>query len=90
MNLSGRHNKQGVEKMVSEYQYLWYVVDTTKNFAGRFIESGWEYQDDAHDRYKELRETFGERFKVASLGAIRKRGVADTRREEHWILGAVA
>ena len=76
--------------MASEYQYLWYVVDTTKDFKGRFIESGWEYRGDAHDRYKELRETFGTRFAVASLGTIRKHGVADTRCEDHWIIGAIA
>lgn len=76
--------------MASEYQYLWYVVDTTKNFSGRFIESGWDYREDAHDRYKELRETFGSRFVVATLGCIRKHGIADTRCEEHWIVGAIA
>ena len=75
--------------MASEYQYLWYVVDTTKNFSGRFIESGWEYRGDAHDRYKELRETFDDRFQVVGLGTMLKHGI-DARREDHWIVGAIA
>lgn len=76
--------------MASEYQYLWYVIDTKKDFKGRFIESGCDHFWDAHDRYKELRETFGDRFAVAGLGTLLIHGVADTRREEHWILGAIA
>jgi hypothetical protein len=77
-------------KMISRYQYLHYIVDTTKNFTGRFIESGWDYWGDAHDRYKELRETFGDRFAEVTLATILKRGCADPRFERYWILGAIA
>lgn len=77
-------------KMMSKHKYLYYIVDTTKNFSGRFIESGWDYWGDAHDRYKELRETFGERFKEVRLGTILKSGCADPRFERYWIIGAIA
>jgi len=60
-------------------EYDWYVV----NHEG-FIESGWEFIEDAQDRLREIKREGGAGFKVLSLRTLKIHKV-DPRDDANWL-----
>lgn len=60
-------------------EYAWYVIHPEG-----FIESGWEFAEDAQDRLREIRRASGVGYKMLNLHAIRLRRI-DPRDDACWL-----
>lgn len=76
---------------IDNADYVFYVVVFDKGIRKRevlFIESGWEYRQDANDRLKELEESNEGtvRFFVAARRSMARWGL-NPKYDSHWLKG---